>query len=209
MKDPAQVLTTIRSLSRQAHNYNASISVIGPKLAAPGPRTTPTKSIDIPAWNTTQYGFISESSSHIGGRRDVVPHTRKPPPPPPKLTIKSKIPGPASTKRPPPVPKKHNVFGEEQDVKFSSSSSSGKSSTIKSDSRQNLNIQLMAHGLQSQRQIETDTSQAEEYDPSIFGYDEVYEEMNQAKREAKRIDLKDKKVSTCYFEEEKFPLTQY
>lgn len=109
--------------------------------------------------------------------------------------IKSK---PSAARQPPPVPKKLNVFGENKDGD-DSSSFLGKSTSNKLDSRQNMNIQLMAHGLQSQRQIERSIKDAEEVDPSVFAYDEVYDTMKESKERAKRKDQDDKKVSTMIF----------
>lgn len=179
-----------------------SIPVIGPKLAAPGPRTSPTKAVEIPAWNTTQYGFISNSEgAQYSGRRDIVPNSRKPPPPPPKLMVKSKIQASISTKKPPPVPKKRNVFGEDPEEESASPTgfaSLGKSSN---DNRRNMNIQLMAHGLNSQRQIDSNLAVAEEQSPSVYQYDEVYDAMQQAKQRVKQNDKNEKKASTKHWKE--------
>lgn len=190
-------------MSRQAHKFNADIPVIGPKLASPNLRKNgPTKAVEIPAWNTAQYGFISGNTEGgpVGGRRDIVPQARKPPPPPPKLMIKSKLQNTPSMKCPP-VPKKLNVFGEETDdsVGTSTDKSFGKSSSKKLDN-QNINIQLMAHNLKSQGQLASAVGTVEETDPSIYAYDEVYDSMKEAKRKAYHKDNEtEKKVCIWLF----------
>lgn len=73
-----QVITTLRSLSRHAHNKNEQIPVLGPKLNKNAASSSPRQfnPQNIPAWNTRQYGFLGGASQSsegvvIGGTRNI------------------------------------------------------------------------------------------------------------------------------------------
>lgn len=74
-----QVITTLRSLSRHAHNKNEHIPVLGPKLSKPQPNTGSPRHFNpqnIPAWNTRQYGYMGGASQSsegvvIGGTHQI------------------------------------------------------------------------------------------------------------------------------------------
>lgn len=192
LKDPAQVLTTIRSLSRQASKFNSSIPVIGPKLAVARAPVVPLKSTtEIPAWSTAQYGFISKAGEGAGsgGRRDIVPRAHKPPPPPPKIMIKSKTVGLGTKVPPPPVPKKPSIFNDDTD-----NEPEGKTNQL----NQKKSISLMAP-YQVLSNSSTSNTQ-DELDPSIYAYDEVYDEMKKAEsvKKSRSVD-QDNKVSDTLF----------
>lgn len=182
MKDPAQVLTTLRSLSRQANKINPKIPVIGPKLAKKSAPVAPTKPAEIPAWSTHQYGFINSSSENTGvhGRRDIVPKLRKEPVSAPKIMIKSRVTG----KPVPPVPGKKpgfNVFGDSTDE--------GKNEQkIEIKNKSLINPNLSAS-------VESDN----ELDPSIYEFDEVFDKIQAAKKLKKSATIgSDQKVSIKY-----------
>lgn len=78
MKDPVQVLITIRSLSRHAHQKNPDIPVLGPKLVQPTLRKAPfKKDTEAASWNVNQYGYMKGASQStegviIGGAHHIV-----------------------------------------------------------------------------------------------------------------------------------------
>lgn len=78
LKDPVQVLITIRSLSRHAHQKNPNIPVIGPKLAQPNQKRAPfKKEPNVASWNVHQYGYMhgaSQGSEGVvfGGTHNVI-----------------------------------------------------------------------------------------------------------------------------------------
>ncbi|KAK9462984.1 calponin homology domain-containing protein [Lipomyces oligophaga] len=78
-KDPAQVLQTLYSFSRQANQMNSEIPTLGPKLGQK--RQTPVRptkpGVGIPAWNTAQYGYMGGASQGtekvvFSKRRDII-----------------------------------------------------------------------------------------------------------------------------------------
>ncbi|KAK9314386.1 calponin homology domain-containing protein [Lipomyces starkeyi] len=78
-KDPAQVVQTLYSFSRHANKQYSNVPLLGPKLATKqdSPGKYPKQGVDIPAWNTHQYGYMggaSQGSEKIvfGKRRDIV-----------------------------------------------------------------------------------------------------------------------------------------
>ncbi|KAJ8100340.1 calponin homology domain-containing protein [Lipomyces tetrasporus] len=78
-KDPAQVLQTLYSFSRHANKQNPAMPLLGPKLATKreSPINHPKQGVDIPAWNTHQYGYMggaSQGSEKVvfSKRRDIV-----------------------------------------------------------------------------------------------------------------------------------------
>jgi hypothetical protein len=174
------VLTTIRSLSRQASKFNPSIPVIGPKLAAVRAPVVPSKpATEIPAWSTAQYGFISKAGEGAGsgGRRDIVPKARKPPPLPTKIMIKSKTASAAA--RPPPVPKKPSIFGDDNDDQKSESKTNQPS--------ERKSIPLMAPYQVTRKSVISKPQ--DELDPSIYAYDEFYDEMKQTEKIKKGLNV--------------------
>ncbi|KAK9366065.1 calponin [Lipomyces kononenkoae] len=79
VKDPAQVLQTLSSFSRHANKQNSNVPLLGPRLATKqeSPVKHPKQGVDIPAWNTYQYGYMggaNQGSEKIvfGKRRDIV-----------------------------------------------------------------------------------------------------------------------------------------
>ena len=185
------MLTTIRSLSRQASKFNPSIPVIGPKLAAARAPVAPSKpATEIPAWSTAQYGFISNAGEGVvsSGRRDIVPKARKPPPPPPKIMIKSKTTSAAA--RPPPVPKKPSIFNDDSDDQKSESKTNQPS--------EKKNISLMAPYQVPPKSVISKPQ--DELDPSIYAYDEFYDEMKQTEKIKKGLNVdKDRKACEIFF----------
>lgn len=89
------------------------------------------------------------------------------------------------------MPKKKSVFGHESDEDEPSTpaASFGKNS----NSRPNMNVELMARGLNSQKQVATSAGMAKDEDSSIYQYDEVYDSMQGSKGKRKQ-DTQDRKV---------------
>lgn len=199
-QNPDQVLITLRSLSRHAHEKNSSIPVLGPKLVSPNQRKHFSKQTsDIPAWNERQYGFMGGASQGtegvvFGGRRDIISREQKPAPAPPKIQFSTSS-NKGGPPKPPPKPvnlqqRRANPLGDDDDDD-DDESSDGKMPSKKTP----INTQLIAHGnksaLQSQ-QIE------DSVDPSVFAYDEVYDNMKSAElslKEESQKDKEDRKVS--------------
>ncbi|ANB14019.1 Scp1p [Sugiyamaella lignohabitans] len=90
--NPAQVLITLRSLSRHAHSKNPSVPVLGPKLQSPSTKRKDFNPVNIPAWNTRQYGSLEGASQGtegviFGGTRNIIAQQSKPAPPPPNIVV--------------------------------------------------------------------------------------------------------------------------
>lgn len=192
-KDPIQVLTTIRSYSRYANKLNPSIPLLGPQLAqknAVGSKEF--KSVDIPAWNPHQYGYMgganqSTEGVSMGRRREITQAplvTHKPPPKSPNIFVPSRPVKPShlSAKK----TAKPNVFGEASEESEPEESNvfkklpKGKhtSSTV------DMNKQLMAYSVQSQSKVKQYEDEAQ--DESIYAYDEVYDSMKAAERSTEK-----------------------
>lgn len=191
LRDPAQVLVCLKALSRHAHSANPDIPVMGPKLGAPSPnagkRTFKTDTSG-PAWNTHQYGYLggaSQGSEKVvfGGRRDIMTDEKteeakkininfgaggksdtKP-------AVEPETGSPAPKKKPPVVPSKpkhlkgfdNGEHEEEDDVE-----------------------DIRLHTLKSKQQA----VQAEnEYDASIYAYDDVYEDIHEVKKPETKAQL--------------------
>lgn len=79
-KNPAQVLQTLYSFSRHVAKQDNSVPLLGPRLTAPSqssPGRRSKEGVDIPAWNTRQYGYMGGASQGTekivyGKRRDIV-----------------------------------------------------------------------------------------------------------------------------------------
>ncbi|ODQ64563.1 hypothetical protein NADFUDRAFT_83523 [Nadsonia fulvescens var. elongata DSM 6958] len=79
-QDSAQVLLTLMSFSRYAHEKIPSVPSLGPKLSTPTkPRSHAfaNAGADIPAWNTIQYGYMKGASQGteglvFGAKRDII-----------------------------------------------------------------------------------------------------------------------------------------
>ncbi|CAN6668512.1 hypothetical protein TRVA0_040S01090 [Trichomonascus vanleenenianus] len=116
--DPVQVITTLRSLSRHAHEMNSSVPVLGPRLNTQKYERHFTKKANIPAWNTRQYGQIGISQGTegviMGGRRDIVGVQSKPSPKAPNIIVPND-PNRKPSKPPKPVNLKPSVFGEDNE----------------------------------------------------------------------------------------------
>lgn len=206
-RDPVQVFTTIRSYSRCANKRHPNIPVLGPQLAVKNTTPRVFKPVDIPAWNTHQYGFMNGANQStegvvVGRRRDItLPETitkPKPPPRPHNILVPSRPPKPASLNSIKKKEHRTNVFGDEDEdedeKKKNSDESTNKVPSGKLKSRiGTVNAQLMAYSLQSRSQVEKLSS---EQDASIYAYDEVYDSI-QAAREKKKEKIQTEEVSIC------------
>lgn len=187
LRDPAQVLVCLKALSRHAHNMNPDIPVMGPKLGSPSPNAGKKNfKMDTsgPAWNTHQYGYMggaSQGSEKVvfGGRRDIMSGDKTEEAK--KININfgsggsgggsndttTPSSGIASKKGPPPIPSKpKHLKGFDQ----------GENEEDDEDEVEDMKM----HMLKSKQQ----TVQAEqEYDASIYAYDDVYDEIHDTQKE--------------------------
>jgi hypothetical protein len=180
LSDPVQVIITLRSLSRHAHKTNPDIPVLGPKLVAPSTvERKSTRTGDIPAWNTRQYGYMRGARNIITRQQILAPAapnimlnasstSKTAPTPPPKpsglMTIR---PNAKQTQT-----AKPSIFGDDEDE--AENPLHGKNNTL-------ISHKPNAHG-SAPRMVE------EEEHPSVYAYDEVYDSMKAAERQANRVD---------------------
>ncbi|KAG5365668.1 Transgelin [Yarrowia sp. B02] len=180
LRDPAQVLVCLKALSRHAHKVNPDIPVMGPKLGAPSPNAGKKNfkaDTSGPAWNTHQYGYMggaSQGSEKVvfGGRRDIVTDEKTEEAKKININFGSGGSGgsnePGKKKGPPPIPSKPKHLkgfdqGEHEDDE---------------DEVEDMRLQT----LKSKQQ----TAQAEQdYDASVYAYDDVYEDIHEEKSEPK------------------------
>lgn len=206
-QDPVQVFTTIRSYSRYANKkLPDSVPLLGPKLAQKQTARRDFKPVDIPAWNTHQYGFMGGANQStegvvVGKRREITqPETQqpKPAPKPHNILVPSRPAKPSSLSSIKKVPAKPNIF-----------SSAAGSSSEESDSGENKGKQkkvkkmhhdaskrLMAYSVQSQLQVKKLEADAHaDDDASIYAYDEVYDSMKASVRDTKKKEEPTTEVS--------------
>lgn len=137
-KDPVQVFITIRALSRYAHKKNPAIPVIGPKLVDPSRAKSPAKQVEIPAWNTRQYGYMGGASQGtegvvFGSRRDITsPPQTKSPQNAPKILVPSGSQGSIASER----------EGSPAPARVSSSSMEPSETTVDTPSRSPISLNL-------------------------------------------------------------------
>lgn len=185
LRDPAQILVCLKALSRHAHKVNPDIPVMGPKLGTPSPNAGKKNfkaDTSGPAWNTHQYGYLGGASQGseklvFGGRRDIMTDEKTEESKKININFGSGGSGgsndtsgsPATKKGPPPIPSKpKHLKGFDQ----------GEHEEDEDDEVEDMKL----HMLKSKQQ----TAQAvEEYDASVYAYDDVYEDMHNTKPEPK------------------------